>query len=77
MVIMCTSKLISPISGYYEILGRSNEKFHWGLEHESAKAGDCDNNVSASPPPRVQKVQMNSITGQERLIRIRLIRSST
>ena len=51
MVIMCTSKLISPISGYYEILGRSNEKFHWGLEHESAKAGDCDNNVSASPLP--------------------------
>ena len=54
-------RLTSPISRYYEILGRSNEKFHWGLEHESAKAGDCDNNVSASPPPRVQKVQMNSI----------------
>ena len=27
--IMCTSKLISPISGYYEILGISNEKFHY------------------------------------------------
>ena len=37
------------------------KSFTMWLEHESAKAGDCDNNVSASPPPRVQKVQMNSI----------------
>ena len=27
------------------------KSFTMWLERESAKAGDCDNNVSASPPP--------------------------